>query len=108
MTMGFSFPDVNEAFGLEIRRGVAQFYMYIPDAADVVLEMDRATLIGLLAGELDFSGIDGVQPQSPQAALAALFESGDVRLTTGTAEDFVRFFSYFEPPSDEPIPITLK
>ena len=41
-------------------------------------------------------------------ALAALFESGDVRLTTGTPEDFVRFFSYFEPPSDEPIPITLK
>ena len=108
MTMGFSFPDVNEAFGLEIRRGVAQFYEHMPDGADVVLEMDRATLIGMLAGELDFSGIDGVQPESPQATLAALFETGDARLTTGTSEDFVRFFSYFEPPSDEPIPIALK
>ncbi len=108
MTMGFSFPDVNEAFGLEIRRGVAQFYEQMPDAADVVLEMDRATLISMLAGELSFSGIDGAQPETPQAVIAALFESGDVRLTTGTSEDFVRFFSYFEPPSDQPIPIALK
>ena len=47
-----------------------------------------------------------VQPDSPQAALVALFESGDARLTKGTPEDFARFFSYFEPPSDEPIPLT--
>ena len=108
MTMGFSFPDVNEAFGLEIRRGVAQFYEHMPDAADVVLEMNRATLISLLTGELDFGGKAGVQPDSPQAALGALFESGDAQLTTGTPEDFARFFSYFEPPSNEPIPITVK
>jgi len=108
MTMGFSFPDVNEVFGLEIRRGVAQFYEHMPEEADVVLEMDRVTLIGLIVGELDFGGKTGVQPDSPQAALAALFESGDVRLTTGAPEDFARFFSYFEPPSDEPIPIALK
>jgi alkyl sulfatase BDS1-like metallo-beta-lactamase superfamily hydrolase len=108
MTMGFSFPDVNEAFGLEIRRGVAQFYEHMPEGADVVLEMDRAILIGMLTGELDFSGIDGVQPETPQAVIATLFESGDVRLTAGTPEDFARFFSYFEAPSDEPIPITLK
>ena len=108
MTMGFNFPDVNEAFGLEIRRGVAQFYERMPDAADVVLEMNRATLISLLTGELDFGGKAGVQPDSPQAALGALFESGDAQLTTGTPEDFARFFSYFEPPSNEPIPITVK
>ncbi len=40
-------------------------------------------------------------------SLAALFESGDARLTTGTPEDIARFFSYFEPPSTEPIPITI-
>ena len=108
MTMGFNFPDSGEAFGLEIRRGVAQFYERMPDAADVVLEIDRATLIGLVAGELDLGGIDGVQPESPQEVLGALFQSGDIRLTTGTPEDFARFFSYFEPPSDEPIPLTLK
>ena len=109
MTMGFSFPDVDEAFGLEIRRGVAQFHERMPDAVDVALEMDRSTLIGLLTGESDLGGSsDGVQPESPQAPLGALLESGIARLTTGTPEDFARFFSYFEPPSNEPIPITLK
>ena len=108
MTMGFNFPDVNEAFGLKIRRGVAQFYERMPEEADVILEMDRATLIGLIVGELDFIGLDGVQPESPQVALATLFESGNARLTTGTPEDFAKFFSYFEAPSDEPIPITVK
>jgi hypothetical protein len=107
MTMGFRFPDVDEAFGLEIRRGVAQFYEQMPEAADVVLEMDREVLNGLLTGELEFAGHVGVQPDSPQAALTALFQSGNARLTTGTPEDFTRFFSYFEAPSSEPIPITL-
>jgi len=108
MTMGFRLPDVDEAFGLEIRRGIVQFYEHMPAATDVVLEIDRATLMGLLLGELDSGGKTGVHPDSPQAALAAVFESGDARLTTGTPEDFARFFSYFEPPSTEPIPITIR
>ncbi len=108
MTMGFRFPDVGEEFGLEIRRGVVQFYETLPDAADVVLEMDRATLMGLLLGELDIAGKTGVHPDSPQAALAALFQSGDARLTRGSAEDFARFFSYFEPTSSEPIALTIR
>jgi alkyl sulfatase BDS1-like metallo-beta-lactamase superfamily hydrolase len=108
MTMGFRFPDVDEEFGLEIRRGIVQFYETLPDAADVVLEMDRATLMGLLLGELDIAGKTGVHPDSPQAALAALFQSGDARLTRGSAEDFARFFSYFEPVSNEPIALTIR
>ena len=108
MTMGFRFPDVDEEFGLEIRRGVVQFYDRMPDVADIVLEMDRATLMGMLLGELDFAGKTGVHPDSPQAALAALFQSGDARLTRGSAEDFARFFSYFEPMSSEPIALTIR
>jgi len=108
MTMGFRFPDVDEEFGLEIRRGIVQFYESMPDGADVVLEMDRATLMGLLLGELDIAGKTGVHPESPQDALVALFESGDARLTRGSPEDFARFFSYFESVSTEPIPITIR
>jgi alkyl sulfatase BDS1-like metallo-beta-lactamase superfamily hydrolase len=107
MTMGFRFPDVDEVFGLEIRRGIVQFYEHMPDTANVVLEMDRATLMSLLLRELDLGGKTGVHPDSPQASLIALFESGDARLTTGTPEDFARFFSYFDPPSTDPIPITI-
>jgi hypothetical protein len=80
----------------------------MPETADLVLEMDRAVLNGLLTGELEFAGHAGVQPDSPQAVLAALFQSGNARLTTGTPEDFTRFFSNFEPVSNEPIPLTLK
>ena len=107
MTMGFRFPDIDESFGLEIRRGIVQFYQRMPDAADVVLEIDRSTLLSLILGELELGGRTGMHVETPQAALAAMFESGDAKLTTGTPEDFARFFSYFEPPSTEPIPLTI-
>ncbi len=51
--------------------------------------------------------VDGVLTETPQEALAALFDSGDARLTKGTPEVFARFFSYFEAPNNEPISITL-
>ncbi len=108
MTMGFRFPDIDEGFGLEIRRGIAQFYNTLPEEVDVLLEMNRSTLEALLLGEVDVAGKAGGQLPSPQAALAALFESGDVRLVRGTTEDFIRFFSYFDPPSREPIAITVR
>ena len=109
MTMGFSFPDVDEEFGLEIRRGIVQFTEYMPDAVDVVLEMDRATLMGLLTGELEIAGPhEPMVLETPKDAFAALLQSGEVRLTTGSPGDFARFFSYFEPVSTEPIAITIR
>ena len=108
MTMGFSVPDVNEAYGVEIRRGVAQFHEFLPENADVVMEMDRATLDSMLAGDMEALGIDGAQPASPQATLVAIFQSGKAKLTRGTAEDFQRFFSYFDPVSTEPIALTIR
>ena len=58
MTCGFSVPDVNEGYGIEIRRGVAQFHESLPDNADVILEMDRATLDHMLVGNTEALGID--------------------------------------------------
>jgi alkyl sulfatase BDS1-like metallo-beta-lactamase superfamily hydrolase len=107
MTMGFRFPDTGEELGLEIRRGIVQFYERRPDSPDVVMEMDRATLDGLIIGELDMGGKTGVHPETPQDKLGALFDSGAARLTTGTPQAFARFFSYFEPISSDPIPITI-
>ena len=97
MTMGFRFPDVDEAYGLEIRRGVVQVHQRMPDESDVILEMDRGTLMGLILGELDFEGKGGLVPESPQETLEALLKTGDVRLTTGGPEEFAKFMSYFEP-----------
>lgn len=108
MTMGFRLPDIDEGLGLEIRRGVAQFHDSIPADADVVLEIDRSTLENLLLGELEALGIDDIDPELPQSALAALFKSGKASLTTGTPEDLQRFLGYFDPLGHEPIPLTIR
>jgi len=110
MTFGFNQPDVTEGFGLEIRRGVAQFHESLPENADVILEMDRAVLESILLGEavLYDQGIDPPHPETPQAALIAAFQSGNARLSRGTLEDFKRFFSYFEPASTDPVPLTVR
>jgi len=105
MTMGFSIPDEKLAYGIEIRRGVAQFYESLPDNAEVILEIDRETLNYILARDMESLGIDGVQAGSLPAAL---LQSGKAKLTRGTAEDFQRFFGYFDPVSHEPIPMTIR
>jgi len=110
MTFGIRLPDVNEGFGLEIRRGIAQFHDSLPENADVVLEMNRSVLEKILLGqgEMDNQGIDPPHPDTPQAGLIAAFESGDARLLRGTLEDFKKFFSYFDPLSREPISLTIR
>ena len=96
--------------GLEIRRGVAQFHESLPDQADVVLEMDRSVLESILVGEavLHDHGIDPPHPETPQAALIAAFQSGNARLSQGTLEDLQLFFSYFDAPSKDPVPLTIR
>jgi alkyl sulfatase BDS1-like metallo-beta-lactamase superfamily hydrolase len=110
MTFGIRLPDINEGFGLEIRRGVAQFHESLPDNADVVLEMNRSVLENILLGQgtTDNQGIDPPHPNTPQAGLIAAFQSGDARLLRGTLEDFQKFFSYFEPLSNEPISVSVR
>jgi alkyl sulfatase BDS1-like metallo-beta-lactamase superfamily hydrolase len=109
MSFGFTHPDTGEGCGLEIRRGVAEFHESLPDQADFILEMDRSVLESILVGEavLHDHGIDPPHPETPQAALIAAFQSGNARLSRGTLEDFQQFFSYFEPPNKDPVPLTI-
>jgi len=44
MTMGFRFPDVGETYGIEIRRGVAQFEEQLPEKTDLTITLDKAVL----------------------------------------------------------------
>ncbi len=108
MTFGIRLPDIDEGFGLEIRRGVAQFHKAVPENVDVLLEINRSVLESILLGEVELVGKTGVHPYTPQAGLIASFESGDARLIRGTPEDFTRFFSYFDPPSRDPIPLSVR
>ena len=104
MTMGVHLPDVDESYGLEIRRGVVQFHGQRPELADFTLVVDREFLNGLLVGEVPIVGemdaaVDDEAP-SAEAALGLAFENGDVRIEGGTPEDLQRFFSYFDDPVD--------
>jgi len=108
MTLGVRLPDIGEAYGLQIRRGVAQFHETLPDDVDVLLELDRSVLENILLGQVEVAGKTGAHPYTPQAGLIASFESGDARLVRGTPEDFKKFFSYFDPLSREPISLTAR
>jgi alkyl sulfatase BDS1-like metallo-beta-lactamase superfamily hydrolase len=104
MTLGIQLPDVNEGFGLEIRRGVVQFHEELPSDTDVTMIADRGYLNRMLVGDIPISGemkaaIAEGAPAGGVAMMAAI-ESGDIRLENGTAEDVARFFSYFDPPVD--------
>ena len=67
-------------------------------------------LIKILLGEniLEDQGIDPPHPNTPKEALIDAFKSGNAKLTTGSLEDFQKFFSYFDPLNKEPVPITIK
>ncbi len=102
MTLGIQFTDVNERFGLEIRRGVVQFHQGLPEDSDVVMIADRAYLNQLLVGDIPMTGemIAAISQGAPAGAVAmmAAIDSGDIRLEGGSIEDVQRFFSYFDAP----------
>jgi alkyl sulfatase BDS1-like metallo-beta-lactamase superfamily hydrolase len=92
-TIAFHFPDVNEHYGLEIRRGVAQFHPKAPERADMVLEMPKAVLDRFLLGRI---------------TLARALNSGDMKVTAGSRDDVFKFFGYFEPSAGDPIELTVR
>ena len=51
LTLGFRFPDVNEEWALEVRRGVAQLHRGIPEGTELRLSMDKRFMETLLTGE---------------------------------------------------------
>jgi alkyl sulfatase BDS1-like metallo-beta-lactamase superfamily hydrolase len=93
MTMGFVFPDVNESYALEIRRGVAQFHEQMPEKTDATLTLNKGTLNRVLLQQIKF-----------QDAVIA----GEIRISSGTTAVVQRFFSYFEPPLAGVIELTLR
>ena len=93
MTAGFRFPDVNEAYALEIRRGVAQFHNRLPERTDLTIALDKRTLDQMLLGKL---------------TLPDAFAAGTARIEQGTAAEALKFFGYFERPFAAPIQLTVR
>jgi alkyl sulfatase BDS1-like metallo-beta-lactamase superfamily hydrolase len=92
-TMAFRFPAANESYGLEIRRGIAQFDERTPDHSDVAIEMNKNVLDRMLAGQL---------------TLVRGLNSGGIKITAGTRADVLKFFEYFEPSAGDPIVLTVR
>ncbi len=104
LTMGLRFADVNERYGLEIRRGVVQFHETLPEKRDFTLVADRAYLNSILVGEVPFTGeMTAAVEQGAPAAMVAIMgaiDSGEIRIEGGSKEDVQKFFSYFDEPVD--------
>ncbi|MFQ5992404.1 MAG: alkyl/aryl-sulfatase [Nitrospiraceae bacterium] len=104
LTMGIRFTDVNERYGLQIRRGVVQFHETLPENTDFTLVTDRAYLNRILVGEVPFTGemAAAIEQGAPAAMVAIMggIDSGEVRIEGGSLQDLQRFFSYFDEPVD--------
>lgn len=91
--MAFHFTDTKENYGLEIRRGIAQFDEGAPLKANVAIEMEKRVLDRMLIGQTTMSGA---------------MDAGEIRVTSGTKADVLRFFGYFEAPFTDPIALTVR
>jgi alkyl sulfatase BDS1-like metallo-beta-lactamase superfamily hydrolase len=82
IVVGFRFPDVDESYGIEIRRGVAELKERFPDDPDLAITADSQVWRELVLGL-----------RSPLKA----FASGDVKYE-GSALDLVGFLRLFRKP----------
>lgn len=89
MTLGLHVTDSEEAFALEIRRGIVQVHHGVAEQADVALRGPRQLLLWVLC--------------FPSHYLNESVAAGRLSLT-GSAEDVLRFFEYFDPLGAQPLP----
>ncbi len=93
MTMGFHFPDVDTSYGLEIRRGIAQFHPRLPDRVDIAVTLDDSYLADILLG---------------LASWEQGLKSGKIKVD-GDMNNLIKFFSCFEKPrAPKDILLTLR
>jgi alkyl sulfatase BDS1-like metallo-beta-lactamase superfamily hydrolase len=80
--MGFRFPDVGEAYGIHVRRGVAEFRVGFPEQPDVAISADSGVWIEVVAGV---------------RGLPAAMATGDVEIEGGIRQvpAALRFLSMF-------------
>jgi len=93
MTVGFRFPDTAEAYGIALRRGVAQFAERLPEKADLTLTLDKATLDRIRMGQLTLRDAIG---------------GGAIQVSGSPPTEVMRFFGYFEGPLTESIRLVVR
>ena len=83
--VNFRFPDVDETWSIDLRRGVADYKPAALQDADITVTVDSTTWKEIIAG-------------MTQPAIA--FARGDVSVDGGTL-DLVRFLGHFKPDGGE-------
>lgn len=91
--LAIRFTDLGETYGLEVRRGVAQFHDGPPPDPDLGVALAKSALDRVLLG---------------QATLGGLLEAGEAVIEHGEPGDVQRFFGWFESPLGTPIELTLR
>jgi alkyl sulfatase BDS1-like metallo-beta-lactamase superfamily hydrolase len=81
---GFRFPDVDEGYGIHVRRGVAEFIDHFPDDPDITITTNSNVWRELVLGL-----------RNP----VTTFASGDIQFA-GSALDLVAFLRLFKPAID--------
>ncbi|MEH6995811.1 alkyl sulfatase C-terminal domain-containing protein, partial [Neobacillus drentensis] len=78
--LSFSTTDLNQEFGLHIRKGLAEFINQKPNRADLRIELPSEILSDIIFGKI---------------TIEAAFESGKVK-TNEDVKEIAAFFSVFE------------
>ncbi|MEN0108580.1 MAG: alkyl sulfatase dimerization domain-containing protein [Pseudomonas sp.] len=91
LTLGFVFPDINEQWALEVRRGVVQLHPGIPEGTSLKLTLDKTYLDTVISG---------------QNSLLKGAVLGDVKVD-GNLLDIKTFLGCFDF-SDSPINLTVR
>jgi alkyl sulfatase BDS1-like metallo-beta-lactamase superfamily hydrolase len=84
-TLAFRITDREEAYALELRRGILQIHERVPASVDLQLALDTTTLYALL--------------RDIATQLPLCLESGSVILERGTGEQLRAFFDSFDRPT---------
>ena len=90
-SLGFEFTDLNEAYGLTIRRGVCQFDVNPGNSMDMVLTLTKPVFNAVLSGA---------------TTIEEAVVKGDIQLA-GNMDDLKQFLAYFETPGADRISLTL-
>lgn len=93
VTVAFRFPDTKEEYGIELRRGVAQFDDHAPEQPDLAITLEKRLLDQIAAGRI---------------SLIRALNARQIQITTGTRSELLKFFDDFEPSNGDPIALTVR
>ncbi len=92
VTVAFRITDANQAYAVEVRRGVAQIHESPPPKADVTLDVTMSVIQRIITRQTNF--INALQ-------------SGEIK-AEGNVALLARFYSFFDQPANEAPPLTAR